>query len=377
MHIVDLTLFYGPEAGGVKTYLGAKNSYLRRVKHVRHSIVVPRTPGTEQDSTIIDIPSVPFPFTRGYHLPIRSAAPVLRKLRPDLIEVGDASYLAWEALRVARELNIPIVGFFHSDLPRILGRRLGAGVERLASLYLAYLYKQFDLVIAASRGAAKQLRDIGIERVVYEPLGVDTSVFSPEHRDPNLRRELGLAEDTRLLIYIGRFTAEKNLPLLFSAFARLGGNYHLLAVGGPPMVSAPINVSFRPFESDRSVLARLLASSDALVHAGDRETFGLAAVEAMASGIPVVGIAGGGIAELIDSSTGVLANSADALAVCSAIEQLYEGDKAQLGRNAREKMLRQFSWDGVIHRLLSVYTQLTIQNASPLELPGKPSHAIE
>jgi alpha-1,6-mannosyltransferase len=377
MHIVDLTLFYGPEAGGVKTYLSAKHNYLARVKHIRHSIVVPRTLDSEVNSDLFDIPSVPFPFTRGYHLPIRSAAPVLRELKPDLIEVGDASYLAWEALNVGHELNIPVIGFFHSDLPRILGRRCGAVATRLANMYLAYLYKRFDLVIAPSRGAAQQLRDLGIERVIHEPLGVDTNLFSPAHHDPNLRKELDLPDDVRLLIYVGRFTAEKNLPLLFKAFERLGGNYHLLAVGGPSVASAPVNVSFRPFEFDRSVLARLLASSDGLVHAGNQETFGLAAVEAMASGIPVVGIAGGGIAELVDSSTGVLADSPDIHALCSAIEQLYKVDKAQYGRNAREKMLRQFSWDRVIHRLLNVYTQLTIQKALHSQIQGKPSHAIE
>ncbi|MDQ3259543.1 MAG: glycosyltransferase family 1 protein [Pseudomonadota bacterium] len=377
MHIVDITLFYGRETGGVQTYLHAKRRYLAGVRHVRHTMVVPRGPHLQEDNDNIGIASMPFPFAPGFRLPIGRAAPVLRKLKPDLIEVGDASYLAWEALRVGRELKIPVVGFYHSDLPRIFGRRLGAAAERLVGQYVAKLYGRFDLVIAPSRSAARRLRELGLERVLYEPLGVDTDVFNPMRRDPGLRSELGLPEDTRLLIYVGRFVPEKNLPLLLHAIALLGKGYHLLAVGGDALLSAPDNVTFLPFERDRASLARLLASSDALVHAGDQETFGLAVVEAMACAVPVVGVARGGIGELIDSSTGVLAAPGDALTLATAVRQLYDKDFAQLGRNARLKMLRHFTWEKVVGRLTDAYTQLSAQGADDFAIQGTTLHAIE
>ncbi len=377
MHIVDVTLFYGREAGGVKTYLRAKRDYLKRVGHIRHTMVVPGGSDLPEDDATIGIASMPFPFVQGYRFPIGRAAPVLRKLKPDLIEAGDASYLAWEALRVGRELKVPVIGFYHSDLPRIVGRRLGAAAEGLVEQYVAQLYGRFDLVFAPSRAAAQRLYDVGVDRVLYEPLGVDTEVFNPARRDPSLRSELGLRHDARLLIYVGRFSAEKNLPLLLQAARRLGSDYHLLAVGGNPIPFAPDNVSFLPFERDREKLARLLASSDALLHAGDQETFGLAVVEAMACGVPVIGVASGGVAELIDPSVGVLAAPGDPHDFAAAVTRLYDSDFAQLGRNARCKVLRHFTWEHAVGRLTDAYMKLAAQGRTDFLLQTNTSHAIE
>ncbi len=377
MHVVDVTLFYGREAGGVKTYLHAKHRCFKALKQVRHSMVVPHGSDLRYDRSIIGIASIPFPFAPGYRLPVGRAAPLLRELKPDIIEVGDASYLAWEALQVGRELKIPVVAFYHSDLPRILGRRLGSAAARLAGRYVTHLYGRFDLVIAPSRTAARTLRDLGINTVHYQPLGVDTAVFSPERRDLNLRRELGLSQDTRLLVYVGRFVAEKNLPILLQAIAQLGNPYHLLAIGGDSLPSSPHNVTYLPFERNRQKLARLLASCDVAVHAGDQETFGLAVLEAMASGIPVIGVARGGVAELIDRSTGTLAAPGSPNDLASAIAALYEKDVAQLGRNARSKMLRDFTWEQVTQRLLDVYTHLSARGATDLQLRASAAHATE
>ena len=191
MHVVDVTLFYGREAGGVKTYLHAEHRCFEGLKQVRHTMVVPHGSDLRYDRATIGITSIPFPFAPGYRLPVGRAAPLLRELKPGVIEVGDASYRAWKALQVGRELKILVVEFYHSDLPRILGRRLGSAAARLVGRYVKHLYGQFDLVIAPSRTATRTLRDLGINSVHYQPLGVDTAAFNPERRDLNLRRELG------------------------------------------------------------------------------------------------------------------------------------------------------------------------------------------
>jgi len=105
-------------------------------------------------------------------------------------------------------------------------------------------------------------------------------------------------------------------------------------------------------------LARLLASADVLVHAGAQETFGLIAVEAMACGLPVVGVRAGALPELIDDSVGALAAAGDTAALGVAIEKVYSGDLVAMGRRARRRVERRYSWSSVFDLQLDRYARL-------------------
>ena len=67
------------------------------------------------------------PFGNGYRFPVRLApwCNVLRRLQPDLIEVGDPYLTAWAALEARRKLDVPVIGFYHSDLPLLVSNRMG------------------------------------------------------------------------------------------------------------------------------------------------------------------------------------------------------------------------------------------------------------
>ena len=77
--------------------------------------------------------------------------------------------------------------------------------------YLARLYRQFDMVMAPSRLMVQQLAEMGIAGAVHQPLGIDLDVFRPQRRIGTLRQHLHLPPDARLLVYAGRFTADKKL----------------------------------------------------------------------------------------------------------------------------------------------------------------------
>jgi alpha-1,6-mannosyltransferase len=174
----------------------------------------------------------------------------------------------------------------------------------------------------------------------------------------DLRAHLGLPADTRVLVYAGRFAKEKNLPVLLQAFANLGHPYHLLMIGGEREARPMPNISLIPYRRDSIELAQWLASADALVHAGTKETFGLVILEAMACGLPVVAARASAIPELIDESVGMLAEPGSATSMAEAIVALYERDVAAVGKVARERVLRQFTWTQAFHAQTGIYANL-------------------
>jgi alpha-1,6-mannosyltransferase len=368
MHLVDISMFYAVEGGGVSTYLNAKSRWLGLNSNLRHTIVSSSIGAGSAGGAVLAVPGLALPGLRGYRLPrsVGAAAAVLARLQPDLIEVGDASQFAWAALRARRRLQVPVVAFCHSDLARVAGQRLGSLARQASSHYLRQLYRRCDLVLAPSRSMLGQLQGLGIDGALCQPLGIDASVFCPQRRDAGLRRQLGLAPGIRLLVYAGRFAPEKNLGLLVAAVRRLGPPYHLLLVGSGHAPPPSAQVSIMPYQREPASLARLLASCDVLVHPGHCETFGLVVLEAMACGLPVVGVAGGAVAELVDGGTGVLVPPCDADALCQGIEAIYQGDRERLGRQARHKASTEFDWQRVMPQLVRHYAGLV--RAAPVAL---------
>jgi len=367
MHLVDTTMFYAPRSGGVRSYLEAKHSWLGRHTTHRHSLVVPGA-RLSADGDVYHLPAPLLPFGHGYRFPLRRSpwAACLAGLRPDLIEAGDPYVPAWAALEAGRILGIPVIGFYHSDITRLIATRAGAWTAAAARRYVHRLYRHFDLVLAPSQIMAQCLQDAGITRVGVQPLGVDTERFRPERRDPRLKRSLGLDESTRLLIFVGRYAREKNIGALVHAVQQLGAPYHLLLVGPemPPQLGPRVSVRSSYLEHDQ--VSRLMASADAFVHAGDRETFGLVVLEAMASGIPVVGVDAGGVAELVQPGSGVLARSAQPGALAEAVDTLFAMDAPALGARARRTAELRWGWDQALRGLLTTYGQLAGERPGPL-----------
>jgi alpha-1,6-mannosyltransferase len=369
MHLVDTTLFFSPTSGGVKRYLMAKHAWLRAHTGWEHSIVVPGPRGRVERGGISWLRGPRVPGTFNYRLPLtpRRWARVLDELEPDLIEAGDAFHPAWCGWRVAERRGIARTAFYHSNLPQIVGHRFGACSERAVERYLRWLYARFDAVFAPSRVMCDFLRSIGVAHAIYQPLGVDTEIFHPGRRSEQLRASLRLPPNARLLVYAGRFAEEKNLPVLLHAFALLGAPYHLLLIGGKRSARPTANVTMLPYRDDSIELARWLASADALVHAGTRETFGLVTLEAMACGRPVVAVRAGAFPELVDEGVGLLAEANNAASIAEAIVALYARDIEAIGSVARARVLQRFTWTRSFQTQIAAYASLAA--AHPIAAP--------
>jgi alpha-1,6-mannosyltransferase len=359
LHLVDTTLFYSPTSGGVRRYLNAKHAWLSAHTHWQHTIVVPGRKNRLERGGLSTLAGFTVPGTFNYRLPLnmRRWQRVLDRLEPSLIEAGDAFHPGWCATAVARRRGIPAVAFYHSNVPQIIGRRFRS-IEPSVRRYLRALYSRFDLVLAPSRVMCDYLGTLGIENALHQPLGVDAEVFHPRRRTLALRKRLGLAPQTRLLAYAGRFAGEKNLPVLLAAFAQLGAPYHLLLIGGHRRARPAPNVTVLPFRRDSVELASWLASADALVHAGTKETFGLVVLEAMACARPVIAARAGAFPELVDESVGLLAAPDSAPDMAAAIAALYERDLTALGAAGRARVLKHYTWDRTLRRQIDIYGAL-------------------
>ena len=361
LHLVDATMFWSPTGGGVRRYLQTKHAWLAAQPRWRHTIAVPRVAGTSANAATL--PSWPLPASGGYRLPVRrrAIARVLAELRPDLIEAGDPYRVAWASLDAARARRVPALAYCHSNI--VAMARLAAGpfadsAARVAERYARHVYRGFDLVLAPSRSMAAQLEAWGIERVACQPLGVDTEVFHPGARDDAWRQRHGWSDATHVLVYAGRFAREKHLDVVAAAVERLDAPYVLIAIGaGPAPPPASDRVVVAPFVASARELATALASADAFVHAGDQETFGLSALEAMACATPAVLRARAGLAELCDDDGAIGGNEGGATACAEAIAALFAGDRARRARAARARA-EACDWQRVFPALVAHYQRL-------------------
>ena len=183
MHLIDTTLFYASESGGVKRYLLAKHAWLRQHTVLRHSVLVPGPCDGDDGDGIFSLASPVIPFTGGYRWPwkLKKWARQLEGMAPDLIETGDPYGLAWTALDVGQRLRVPVVGFYHSDLQRFAGARLGDWCEPAVGQYVRRLYGEFKRVLAPSRIMADKLRALGVQSSMT---GRDYCVTPSNSADP-------------------------------------------------------------------------------------------------------------------------------------------------------------------------------------------------
>jgi glycosyltransferase involved in cell wall biosynthesis len=224
----------------------------------------------------------------------------------------------------------------------------------LLEAYLPPFCAALDRVISPSEGMAQVLRQLKVVTPIdVIPNGVDIERFI-KVEEPLPRSDFGFEDDDLLLIYAGRVAPEKSLPLLIQAFTGVAGTIEkarLLILGSGPALEEVKKVSAASPASSRIHLVgrvaydevpRYLAMCDAFVTASVSEVHPLSIIEAMAAGLPVVGIDSPGVTDTVeDGTTGYLAvNDAAALAAKMTRLCLERGQRKRLGAAARKASRR-------------------------------------
>lgn len=361
-HIVDTTMLFAPKSGGVKRYLLAKREWmLGQAGEFRHTLVVPGRRTRAAGEGLVKIAAPPLPFTDGYRCPTNLGkwVKILKATSPDLIEAGDPYVPGHAALDAGDELGVPVVAFCHTDAVALAQLQLGDWAVAPTLKAWSEFCRRFDRIIAPSRYIQARLADYGIDRVTVQHLGVDIDLFTPERGNRRqLLRRLELPHDTRLLMFAGRPSREKNIDALVETVERLGDPYRLLLIGAGRDIEPSDRVIALDYVRNSQELAGMMASVDAFIHANENEPFGLVVLEALAAGTPVVGPCTGGIGELIDTGVGQCARSGRAEHLAEAVEALFERDQFWLRRAARARALARHSWDRTFQGLAGVYREL-------------------
>jgi glycosyltransferase involved in cell wall biosynthesis len=357
--------------GGVPT---AVETIRRDLEALGHEVVIvaPRMAGAaEGERGVIRVPSVPAPTYPDFALPMPLGPSLRRRLGALALDVFHAHHpflLGASARRLARAAGRPFVFTYHTLYERYahyvpLPRQM---VARRAVRWSARFADSADLVIAPSDFVARRLRTLGVRRPIEVlPTGVDLDRFRPGD-GAAARRALGLGAGDRVLLYVGRLDREKNLEFLLDAVARVTTpEARLLLVGrgtqGPALRRAAdaaglgSRVELRG-GSPPTGLPAYYRAADAFVFASTSETQGLAVLEAMACGLPVVAVRASGIEEIVTDGVSGLLVPEDAAAFAGAVDQiLADGHlRAKLGLGAREAAST-FGSMALAERLVAAY----------------------
>ncbi|WP_227996846.1 glycosyltransferase [Nocardia australiensis] len=372
MRIVQLANFYGPRSGGLRTALHHLGEGYVAAGH-EVVLIVPGPRRAEEllptGALRITLPALGIPWTGGYRAADpRRVADVLAGLRPDVLEVSDRLTLRGFG-RWARRHDVASVMISHERLDRLLGQVMPSPVaRRCADVANRRTATEYDTVVCTTEFARGEFLRVGASNVELVPLGVDLELFSPGRRDYALRADLGIPGHP-LLVHCGRLSMEKRVDRSIEAVGALrkAGVPARLVIAGegprrealerrakalPALAGGLPAVHFTGFISDRAMVAKLLATADVSLAPGPHETFGLAALEALAAGTPVVASRSSALADIVTTECGAVADdhpSAFATAVTGVLAL-----PAVRRRKAARTRAEQFTWPRAVAGMLAV-----------------------
>jgi glycosyltransferase involved in cell wall biosynthesis len=407
MKTLHLTNSWHESSGGIATFYRALIAEANQRGHLIRLIVPGQKDQIEEFGEfgrIYHVQAPPALLSPGYRLiyptQFLSAGSklqaILRAERPDVIEICDKytlNYLgALLRMRLLGSVDFrPVVtGLSCERMDDNFRSYVGKLplAKAFCSFYMRWAYFPFfDHHIANSEYTAAELRTASeghlVQRGVWvKHMGVDLCHLSPARRSSALRRRLlqnfGASEESVLLLYVGRLVPEKNLSLLFELLAHLTQHsqrdFRLLVVGDGMERKrweietawwVPGRALFLGHISDRNVLADIYANADVFVHPNPREPFGIAPLEAMASGLPLIAPNSGGVTSYarVGNAWTVAPTTTG---FCAAIEQVLSDETLRNAKiSAALATVGEYAWNRVASSFLDLYAELHRASQEP------------
>lgn len=369
MRIAQLANFVGPTSGGMKTAVerigrGYVDSGLSRL------LIIPGARDQRLSTPWGDVVQVRAPHVGGgYRLIMEPwrVTDVLEEFAPTSLEISDKSTLlpltGW-----ARRRQVPSVLFSHERLDAMLTLRTGlvSGVAAPVGALNRVLVRRFDRIVVTSRFAQHEFSEAAarVGTTVHRiPLGVDLDTFTPPTQSRRRGGELRL-------IHVGRLSREKSPHLAVATAVELrrrGTPVRLDVYGSGPhrgeleALAHGAPVVFHGHLADRDELARRIGGADIALSVCPGETFGLAVLEALACGTPVVTAHEGGARELVDAGSGAWAPP-DPASLADAVRELADRPRLTT-RLAARRRAEQFCWTETVRAMMAVHDDLRASTA--------------
>lgn len=292
---------------------GVVNSVLRVLEHLKangHEAIVIASGARDFQEEIPDylgfpiyrVPTIMVPFIDSMPIgvPMPTMTRIMREFQPDVVHLASPFVLGGAGARVARQLKIPAVAVYQTDVAGFAAKYHLGPLATAAWEWTRVLHNSSERTLAPSSVTISELEAHGIKNIYHWGRGVDSVRFHPDKRSNDLRRAWDPTCSKRIVGFVGRLAAEKGVARL--AALRDRRDLQLVIVGdGPERKSLEQRMPNAVFTGalGGEDLARAYASMDLFVHPGEFETFCQTIQEALASGVPAIGPRAGGPIDLI------------------------------------------------------------------------------
>lgn len=370
MRVLFCTDTFLPEVNGVTTVLATMRDGLRSRGHSVFVTAPSYGSPSRDESAVFRLGAIPCPGYSQVRLSWpwgRGLAKTFDQFNPDLVHVVTEGPIGAFGRSYAIRRGLPLVSSFHTDFPRYAARYLGRLAVGPTQAWLRRFHHAAAMTQTPSGVTQAELRAMGLPRATVWGRGVDSRWFRPDRRDEARRRTLGIA-GRLLVLHVGRLAVEKDVDTLVKGFdrarERLGDRAAFCVAGDGPRaawVRAALPYAMHLGFLDRATLADLYADADIFVFPSPTETCGLVALEAMASGVPVIGADAGGIPENVRHGlTGFLVPAGDAEGFAARIVELAEdGEQRGAMREAARSFAVGRDWARELDELEAAYARVT------------------
>jgi len=325
------------------------------------------------------ITSIDFPTYKEYRIAIPTFISILQslyKFKPDIIHIHSPFSIGWQGIVSSKVFNLPLIGTYHTIFPEFLEYipvrtiKKKDSVEKIVWRTTNFIYNNCDLITSPSVAVKNLLIKNGIKKPVKViSNGIDLSKYQTKKISKETKNIIN--KKFTNIIYFGRISYEKNIGILLKAMKLVLNKQKkvkLIIVGSGPQLHELIkkskelkisnNVIFTGFVKDK-ILFELLSSADIFTTASTSENQSLTILEAMASGLPLIGANSLGIPELIcNGKNGYLFEPNNYEELANKLLKLIQNEKLRnrFGNNSR-KFVKKYSLDNVIIKLEKLYTK--------------------
>ncbi|MGB8450739.1 MAG: glycosyltransferase family 1 protein [Anaerocolumna sp.] len=363
---------YSPQINGVTNTLGKLVSYYE-ASGIDYKIFVPKYDTEQRNKKIERFYSLKFflyPESRITFPNLFRLTQSLTEFRPDLIHLMTECNMGIAGLYYGKKHGIPTISNYTTNFSQYTNYYKINFLEQAIWNYMKWFHTQNDITLCPSYAAQDLLRSHGIYNTDIFSRGIDSENFHPMYRNPKLREGLGL-ENKTVFLYVGRISVEKDLNILSESYQAIHETYKdqaaLVITGDGPYLKKcrsmfPDDTIFTGFKKGRE-LAEIYASCDIFICPSSTETFGNVVLEAMTSGLPVIGADAGGVGEIIQHrNTGLKFQSRNSEELTRCMKELMLNITL---RNSLRENGRTFgtdrSWNKIFDGLVNIYQDVLMK----------------